>query len=119
VDKWITCEQLPGDLAAPHQPFQDPARQNRPARDESREKSDGARALGEQRGGLVRRVDAAGGDDLHRIAETLSGAAHAAGFADAAHLSRTARTMFGLPPSVLQMNGPLSVRARQQQRHFA
>lgn len=44
--------------------------------------------------------------------ETLSGAAHAAGFADSAHLSRTARTMFGLPPSVLQMDGPLSTRAR-------
>ena len=46
--------------------------------------------------------------------ETLSGAAHAAGFADSAHLSRTARTMFGLPPSVLQMTGPLSARAREQ-----
>ncbi|HYD75587.1 AraC family transcriptional regulator [Ramlibacter sp.] len=46
--------------------------------------------------------------------ETLSAAAHAAGFADSAHLSRTARTMFGLPPSVLQMRGPLSVRAREQ-----
>lgn len=50
---------------------------------------------------------------------TLAGAAHAAGFADSAHLSRTARTMFGLPPSALQMNGPLSARARQQQPHFA
>ena len=47
--------------------------------------------------------------------ETLSGAAHAAGFADSAHLSRTARTMFGLPPSVLQMNGPLSARRREFQ----
>ena len=46
--------------------------------------------------------------------ETLSAAAHAAGFADSAHLSRTARTMFGLPPSVLQMRGPLSARAREQ-----
>lgn len=51
--------------------------------------------------------------------ETLSRAAHAAGFADSAHLSRTARTMFGLPPSVLQMKGPLSARAREQQHHFA
>ncbi|MCM2339521.1 AraC family transcriptional regulator [Rhodoferax sp.] len=50
--------------------------------------------------------------------ETLSGAAHAAGFADSAHLTRTARTMFGLPPSVLQMNGPLSVRAKAQQHHL-
>ena len=46
--------------------------------------------------------------------ETLSAAAHAAGFADSAHLSRTARTMFGLPPSVLQMRGPLSARARER-----
>lgn len=46
--------------------------------------------------------------------ENLSSAAHAAGFADSAHLSRTARTMFGLPPSVLQMRGPLSTRMREQ-----
>lgn len=45
--------------------------------------------------------------------ETLSGAAHAAGFADSAHLSRTARTMFGLPPSALQTTGPLSTRAHE------
>ena len=38
---------------------------------------------------------------------SLSAAAHAAGFADAAHLSRTSRRMFGLPPSALQMLGPL------------
>ncbi|MEO8856075.1 MAG: AraC family transcriptional regulator [Burkholderiaceae bacterium] len=51
--------------------------------------------------------------------DTLSSAAHAAGFADSAHLSRTARTMFGLPPSVLQMSGPLSARARELQHHLA
>jgi AraC family transcriptional regulator len=34
---------------------------------------------------------------------SLSSAAHAAGFADAAHLTRTSRRMFGLPPSALQM----------------
>jgi len=51
--------------------------------------------------------------------ESLSAAAHAAGFADSAHLSRTARTMFGLPPSVLQMDGPLSARARERQHHLA
>jgi AraC-like DNA-binding protein len=44
--------------------------------------------------------------------ETLSAAAHGAGFADAAHLSRTARTMFGLPPSLLRMSGPLSESVR-------
>lgn len=38
---------------------------------------------------------------------SLSKAAHAAGFADAAHLSRTSRSMFGFPPSGLQVNAPL------------
>jgi AraC-like DNA-binding protein len=38
---------------------------------------------------------------------SLSAAAHAAGFADAAHLSRTSRSMFGFPPSAMQMLGPL------------
>jgi AraC-like DNA-binding protein len=51
--------------------------------------------------------------------ETLSSAAHAAGFADSAHLSRTSRTMFGLPPSVLQVKGPLSEREREREHHFA
>ena len=50
--------------------------------------------------------------------ETLSAAAHAAGFADSAHLSRTARTMFGLPPSALQVTGPLSTRIRSLQHHL-
>jgi AraC family transcriptional regulator len=47
--------------------------------------------------------------------ETLSAAAHAAGFADSAHLSRTSRTMFGLAPSALQVTGPLSARLRSQE----
>jgi AraC-like DNA-binding protein len=47
--------------------------------------------------------------------ENLSTAAHAAGFADSAHLSRTARAMFGLPPSMMQMKGPLSTRLRTPQ----
>ena len=51
--------------------------------------------------------------------ESLSSAAHAAGFADSAHLSRTARSMFGLAPSMLQMNGPLSIAMREQHRHRA
>jgi AraC-like DNA-binding protein len=50
--------------------------------------------------------------------ESLSAAAHGAGFADSAHLSRTARTMFGLPPSALLVNGPLSARARGLRRHL-
>ena len=41
---------------------------------------------------------------------SLSSAAHAAGFADAAHLSRTSRTMFGIPPSAMQMGGRLAAR---------
>jgi AraC-like DNA-binding protein len=44
--------------------------------------------------------------------ESLTDAAHVAGFADSAHLSRTARAMFGLPPSPMQVVGPLSERAR-------
>jgi len=39
--------------------------------------------------------------------ETLSAAAHSAGFADAAHLTRTSKRMFGFPPSLMQMVGPL------------
>ena len=39
--------------------------------------------------------------------ESLSMAAHLAGFADAAHLSRTSRRMFGFPPSLMRMQGPL------------
>lgn len=35
---------------------------------------------------------------------SLSSAAHAAGFADAAHLTRTCNRMFGFPPSALQVN---------------
>jgi AraC-like DNA-binding protein len=35
--------------------------------------------------------------------ESLSTAAHEAGFADAAHLSRTSNRMFGFPPSALQV----------------
>jgi AraC-like DNA-binding protein len=38
---------------------------------------------------------------------SLSTAAHEAGFADAAHLSRTSRAMFGFPPSAMQLAGPL------------
>lgn len=45
--------------------------------------------------------------------QSLSQAAHAVGFADSAHLSRTSRTMFGTTPSALQMSGPLSQRVRR------
>lgn len=50
--------------------------------------------------------------------ETLSTAAHAAGFADSAHLSRTARTMFGLAPSAMLMAGPLSAQTRGLKHQF-
>ena len=39
--------------------------------------------------------------------ESLSAAAHAAGFADAAHLTRTSKKIFGFPPSAMQVNPPL------------
>lgn len=45
--------------------------------------------------------------ELLQSGESLSSAAHSAGFADAAHLSRTSRRMFGFPPSMLQFTGPL------------
>jgi AraC-like DNA-binding protein len=45
--------------------------------------------------------------DLLMAGESLSSAAHSAGFADAAHLTRTCRRMFGFPPSALQVAGPL------------
>ena len=42
---------------------------------------------------------------------SLSAAAHAAGFADSAHLSRTSKRMFGLPPSAIQIVSPMAARA--------
>lgn len=45
--------------------------------------------------------------DLLAEGESLSTAAHRAGFADAAHLTRTSRRMFGFPPSALQLSTPL------------
>jgi AraC family transcriptional regulator len=46
--------------------------------------------------------------ELLTVGNSLSMAAHAAGFADAAHLTRTSRRMFGFPPSGLQVAGPVS-----------
>lgn len=40
---------------------------------------------------------------------TLTEAAHRAGFADAAHLSRTFRAMFGIPPSLLTQGAAVEV----------
>lgn len=45
--------------------------------------------------------------ELLMTGHALSAAAHEAGFADAAHLTRTSRRMFGFPPSLLQVAGPL------------
>ena len=45
--------------------------------------------------------------ELLAAGESLSTAAHRAGFADAAHLTRTSRRMFGFPPSGLQIAAPL------------
>lgn len=44
--------------------------------------------------------------------DTIAQAAHAAGFADAAHLTRTCRVMFGLAPSAMAMAGPISLKRR-------
>ena len=44
--------------------------------------------------------------ELLMAGSPISAAAHAAGFADAAHLSRTSRSMFGIPPSALRLLGP-------------
>jgi len=39
--------------------------------------------------------------EMLKVGESLSGAAHSAGFADAAHLTRTCNRMFGFPPSAI------------------
>ena len=47
----------------------------------------------------------------HRMnGASLSTAAHAAGFADSAHLTRTSRRMFGMPPSSLDISEAPPVR---------
>ncbi|MEO7360391.1 MAG: AraC family transcriptional regulator [Gemmatimonadaceae bacterium] len=46
--------------------------------------------------------------ELLSAGATLSTAAHAAGFADAAHLTRTSRSTFGFPPSALHIVRPRS-----------
>ncbi len=42
--------------------------------------------------------------DLLTQGESISTAAHRAGFADSAHFTRTSRQMFGFPPSLLQVD---------------
>ena len=46
--------------------------------------------------------------ELLMTGEPLSSAAHSAGFADAAHLTRTSRRMFGFPPSAMLVSKQLS-----------
>jgi AraC-like DNA-binding protein len=45
---------------------------------------------------------------------SLSAAAHAAGFADSAHLTRTSRRMFGFPPSSMEVSAPVALRDRDE-----
>jgi AraC-like DNA-binding protein len=45
--------------------------------------------------------------ELLAAGESISAAAYQAGFADAAHLTRTSRRVFGFPPSALQVEPPL------------
>jgi AraC-like DNA-binding protein len=42
--------------------------------------------------------------ELRMKGVSLSDAAHAAGFADSAHLARTSRRMFGIPPSLMDVH---------------
>lgn len=48
--------------------------------------------------------------ELRMNGVALSAAAHAAGFADSAHLARTSRRMFGIPPSLLEIAAPQAPR---------
>jgi AraC-like DNA-binding protein len=51
----------------------------------------------------------------HRMkGASLSAAAHAAGFADSAHLTRTSRRMFGFPPSSMEVSAPVALRDRDE-----
>jgi AraC-like DNA-binding protein len=56
---------------------------------------------------LWRRLRAAA--EIAMQGSSLTEAAHAAGFADSAHLSRTFRSMFGIAPSSLFRRGQLEV----------
>lgn len=54
--------------------------------------------------------------DLMMKGSTLSAAAHAAGFADAAHLSRTSTRMFGFAPSAMRVASSLPDPSQLPQR---
>lgn len=51
--------------------------------------------------------------DLLARGESISTAAHRAGFADAAHFTRTSNQMFGFPPSLLQVDAGPTARPPQ------
>jgi AraC-like DNA-binding protein len=53
--------------------------------------------------------------ELLMAGESLSTAAHAAGFADSAHLTRTSRRMFGVVPSGIRIANPLPAREEAPQ----
>jgi AraC family transcriptional regulator len=53
--------------------------------------------------------------ELLMAGESLSMAAHVAGFADSAHLTRTSRRMFGLAPSTIQILSGMPARERVAQ----
>ena len=58
--------------------------------------------------------------ELLMAGESLSTAAHEAGFADSSHLTRTSRRVFGFPPSAMRMAGPLPpTEDAGSQRHAA
>ncbi len=50
--------------------------------------------------------------ELLMAGESLSTSAHAAGFADSAHLTRTSKRMFGLAPSLIQIISRLPAREK-------
>ena len=45
--------------------------------------------------------------------ESFSRAAHLAGFADAAHLSRTSKRMFGFAPTFMRIGSAASAKAER------
>jgi len=54
--------------------------------------------------------------ELRMKGASLAEAAHAAGFADSAHLARTSRRMFGIPPSSMELSAPADRRDAQATR---
>jgi AraC-like DNA-binding protein len=55
--------------------------------------------------------------ELRMRGTSLAEAAHAAGFADSAHLARTSRRMIGIPPSLMNMAAPAERRDARAEQH--